>query len=221
MTTLEKINEKQLKHVPRLAPGDTVKVHAKIIEGTKERIQIFEGVVLRVKGSGIGATFTVRKISYGVGVERTFLLHSPKLTKVQVAKRAKVRRAYLTYLRELRGKSAKLRDKQFDSLTVNVKEDELRPENLAPPVSTIDGLDEDITEMTSEASNVKEGEISTEEIAGMELMENETTEEKVDDDESLAPSLEVEEGLAKAERDTENGETHEGEIAEKKSEEKV
>ena len=93
-------------------------------------------MVLRVKGTGISSTFTVRKISYGVGVERTFLLHSPKIAKIQIVKRAKVRRAYLTYLRNLRGKSAKLRDKQFDSLAVNVKQEDLKPEELAPPMIT-------------------------------------------------------------------------------------
>jgi len=221
MKTIERINEKQLKNVPDLAPGDTVKVYAKIVEGNKERIQIFEGVVLRIKGSGIGATFTVRKISYGTGVERTFLLHSPKLTKIQIAKRAKVRRAYLTYLRELRGKSAKLHDKQFDSLAVNIKEEELKPEELAPPTTESDNLDKEITEMTEEASDIKEGETNIEEVAEAELAEDKQTMNEIDKDETLAPSAEIAEGLEKAEIDLEKAETHEGEQSEKKSEEKI
>ena len=106
MKLIETLHQNQIKNVPDLKPGDTVRVHTKIIEGSKERIQIFEGVVIRVKGSGIGQTFTVRKLSYGIGVERTFLIQSPKVAKIEIKKRAKVRRAYLTYLRGLRGKAA-------------------------------------------------------------------------------------------------------------------
>ncbi len=209
-----KINDKQLKNVPQLAPGDTVRVHAKIIEGSKERIQIFEGVVLRVKGDGINTSFTVRKISYGVGVERLFLLHSPKLAKVQVVKRAKVRRAYLTYLRELRGKSAKLRDKQFDALAVNIKEEELKPEDLAPP--KIEEAEETQSQ-PSESINISLAE-STEEIAEEETRLDETA-ELADMDESEAPEVEVTEGLAEAQKDIENAEALEGKQAEKKVEE--
>ena len=209
-----KINDKQLKNVPQLAPGDTVRVHAKIIEGSKERIQIFEGVVLRVKGDGINTSFTVRKISYGVGVERLFLLHSPKLAKVQVVKRAKVRRAYLTYLRELRGKSAKLRDKQFDALAVNIKEEELKPEDLAPP--KIEEAEETQSQ-PSESINISLAE-STEEIAEEETKLDETA-ELADLDESEAPEVEVTEGLAEAQKDIKNAEALEGKQAEKKVEE--
>ena len=94
-------------------PGDTVKVWVKVIEGEKERLQAFEGVMIRKRGGGASASFTVRRISYGVGVERTFPLHSPRIDKIQVLKRATVRRAKLYYLRELAGKAARLKEKRF------------------------------------------------------------------------------------------------------------
>jgi large subunit ribosomal protein L19 len=93
-------------------PGDTVRVSVKVVEGEKERLQAFEGVVIRRRGTGAGASFTVRRISYGVGVERTFPVHSPRIEKIQVTKRAKVRRAKLYYLRELAGKAARLKEKR-------------------------------------------------------------------------------------------------------------
>jgi large subunit ribosomal protein L19 len=97
--------------LPAFMPGDTVKVHVKVIEGTRERIQIFEGTVIKIHGGGLSKTFTVRRVSYNVGVERTFPLHSPKIAKIEVAKRGKVRRAKLFYLRNRVGKSAKVKEK--------------------------------------------------------------------------------------------------------------
>jgi large subunit ribosomal protein L19 len=94
-------------------PGDTVRVSVKVIEGEKERIQAFEGVVIRRRGGGASASFTVRRISYGVGVERTFPLHSPRIDKIQVMKRAAVRRSKLYYLRDLAGKAARLKEKRI------------------------------------------------------------------------------------------------------------
>ena len=94
-------------------PGDTVRVSVKVIEGEKERLQAFEGVVIRRRREGAGASFTVRRISYGVGVERTFPVHSPRIDKIQVMKRASVRRAKLYYLRELAGKAARLKEKRL------------------------------------------------------------------------------------------------------------
>ena len=93
-------------------PGDTVRVQVKVIEGEKERIQAFEGVVIRKRGEGARASFTVRRISYGVGVERTFPLHSPRIESVQVIRRAQVRRSKLYYLRDLAGKAARLKEKR-------------------------------------------------------------------------------------------------------------
>jgi len=95
-----------------IAPGDTVRVSVKVVEGEKERIQVFEGVVIRKRGDGVSASFTVRRISYGVGVERTFPLHSPRIDKIQVMKRATVRRSKLYYLRDLAGKAARLKEKR-------------------------------------------------------------------------------------------------------------
>ncbi len=100
-------------------PGDTVRVMVKVIEGEKERLQAFEGVVIRRRGGGAGASFTVRRISYGVGVERTFPLHSPRIDRIQVMKRAAVRRSKLYYLRELQGKAARLKEKRFVQVPVS------------------------------------------------------------------------------------------------------
>jgi large subunit ribosomal protein L19 len=94
-------------------PGDTVRVWVKVIEGEKERLQAFEGVMIRKRGGGAAASFTVRRISYGVGVERTFPLHSPRIDRIQVMKRATVRRSKLYYLRELAGKAARLKEKRI------------------------------------------------------------------------------------------------------------
>lgn len=105
------ITKEQLKSdLPDFRPGDTVKVDVKVVEGTRERIQVFEGVVIKRRGSGISETFTVRKISYGVGVERAFPVHSPKIAKIDVVRRGKVRRAKLYYLRALRGKAARIKE---------------------------------------------------------------------------------------------------------------
>lgn len=98
--------------VPAFRAGDTVKVHVKVIEGSRSRVQIFQGVVIRIHGSGIGRTFTVRKVSFGVGVERTFPLHSPIFEQVEVVTRGDVRRAKLYYLRNLRGKAAKIKERR-------------------------------------------------------------------------------------------------------------
>lgn len=98
--------------IPDFGPGDTVAVHAKVVEGDKERIQVFEGVVIKRKGKGIDATFTVRKISQGIGVERIFPLHSPRIAKIEKLRSGKVRRAKLYYLRNLRGKAARIEEKR-------------------------------------------------------------------------------------------------------------
>ena len=98
--------------VPAFAPGDTVKVHVRVVEGNRERIQVFQGIVIRRKGSGSRETFTVRKVSFGVGVERTFPVHSPIIGKIEVDRLGDVRRAKLYYLRDLRGKAAKIKEKR-------------------------------------------------------------------------------------------------------------
>ena len=98
--------------MPQFRAGDTLKVHVKVVEGNRSRVQIFQGVCIRVQGSGVGRTFTVRKVSFGVGVERTFPLHTPIIDKVEVVTRGDVRRAKLYYLRNLRGKAAKIKEKR-------------------------------------------------------------------------------------------------------------
>lgn len=104
-------NAKENPNIPDFGPGDRIKVSAKVVEGERERIQVFEGDVIRVRNGGPSATFTVRKIASGVGVERTFLRHSPRIDKVEVVRRGKVRRARLYYLRGLRGRAARIKEK--------------------------------------------------------------------------------------------------------------
>ena len=112
-TLIAKINQEQLRDdVPDFRAGDTVRVHARIVEGTRERIQLFEGVVIKRKGAGIQATYTVRKMSNGVGVERIFPLHSPRVAKIDVIRQGRVRRAKLYYLRELNGKAARIPERR-------------------------------------------------------------------------------------------------------------
>jgi len=98
--------------IPDFAPGDTLKVHVRVVEGTKERIQLFQGAVIARQGDGIRETFTVRKVSYGVGVERTFPVHAPSVAKIEVVSRGDVRRAKLYYLRDRTGKAAKIKEKR-------------------------------------------------------------------------------------------------------------
>ncbi|MDX2310982.1 50S ribosomal protein L19 [Limosilactobacillus mucosae] len=112
---IEKITASQLRDdIPEFRAGDTVRVHAKIVEGTRERIQIFQGVVIKRHGAGISATYTVRKISNGVGIERTFPVHSPRVAKIEVVRYGRVRRAKLYYLRERTGKSARIPERRRD-----------------------------------------------------------------------------------------------------------
>ncbi|MBI1910044.1 MAG: 50S ribosomal protein L19 [Deltaproteobacteria bacterium] len=126
MNTVQKIEREGLrKDLPQFQPGDTVKVSTRVREGEKERIQVFEGVVIRIAGSGIRKSFTVRKISYGVGVERIFPLYSPTVAKLEVVSRGKVRRSKLYYLRDLSGKKARLEG-----------EEEFAEANQAPPAAT-------------------------------------------------------------------------------------
>jgi large subunit ribosomal protein L19 len=113
MDVVETIEKEQMRlDIPDFKAGDTIRVHARITEGEKERIQIFQGVVLRKRKGRTGATFTVRKVSYGIGVERIFPLHSPNIDKVEIVSRGRVRRGRLYYLRKLRGKAARIKEKR-------------------------------------------------------------------------------------------------------------
>jgi large subunit ribosomal protein L19 len=113
MQTLDSIDAASLRtDIPVFRPGDTVKVHVRVVEGNRTRVQVFQGVVIRRHGGGVRETFTVRKVSFGVGVERTFPVHSPVVDKLEVVMRGDVRRAKLYYLRDLRGKKAKIKEKR-------------------------------------------------------------------------------------------------------------
>ena len=113
MNIIEILEKEQLRSdIPQFAPGDTVRVHARIVEGTRERIQVFEGVVIGRQGTGVREPFTVRRIASGVGVERLFPVHSPRIAKIEVTRRGIVRRAKLYYLRGLTGKAARIREKR-------------------------------------------------------------------------------------------------------------
>ncbi|WP_163510339.1 50S ribosomal protein L19 [Fodinicola acaciae] len=113
MNTLDALDAAQKRSdIPEFRPGDTLKVHVRVVEGNRSRIQIFQGVVIRRQGAGVRETFTVRKMSFGVGVERTFPVHTPVIDKIEVVTRGDVRRAKLYYLRDLRGKAAKIKEKR-------------------------------------------------------------------------------------------------------------
>jgi large subunit ribosomal protein L19 len=113
MNVIDQIEREQMKaDVPQLRPGDTVRVHAKVIEGSRERIQVFEGLVIRVTGGGSNRAFTVRRVAHGIGVERTFLIHSPRIDKIEVLRHGLVRQARLYYLRTKVGKAARIRERR-------------------------------------------------------------------------------------------------------------
>ena len=112
MNLIHEIEREQLREVPQFKAGDTVRVHFRVIEGSRERIQVFEGTVINIQGGGLNETFTVRKQSFGVGVERTFPMHTPKIDKIEVRMIGDVRRAKLYYLRDKLGKKARIREKQ-------------------------------------------------------------------------------------------------------------
>ncbi len=108
---IDQLEKSQMKQdIPDFKPGDTVRAHVRVVEGSRERIQVFEGVVIKRRGAGMNESFTLRRVSYGVGVERTFPLHAPKVEKIEVMRRGRVRRAKLYYLRQLRGRAARIRE---------------------------------------------------------------------------------------------------------------
>ena len=134
MDIIKSIEHEQLKNkIPELKIGDTVRVHVRIKEGKKERIQVFEGIIIKKQGGGVNATFTVRRISYGVGVEKTFLVHSPLLEKVEVVRVGKARRAKLYYLRDRVGKAAKTKEKigaRIETREITIKEEVVPGESV-------------------------------------------------------------------------------------------
>ncbi len=167
MDIIKSIEHEQLKSkVPMLKVGDTVRVHVKIKEGNRERIQVFEGIIIKKQGGGLNETFTVRRISYGVGVEKTFLLHAPSTEKVEVVRVGKARRAKLYYLRDRVGKSAKTKEKvgaRIETKEVTLKED-LVPETeealeeapVTEAVETMDTVKEEVVEKVAEVTPAEE-----------------------------------------------------------------
>ena len=149
MDIIKSIEHEQLKNkIPELKVGNTVKVHVRIKEGNKERIQVFEGIIIKKQGGGVNSTFTVRKTSYGVGVEKTFLVHSPLVEKVEVVRVGKARRARLFYLRDRVGKAAKTKEMvgaRIENREITIKEDlveepvaEVKEEAVEAPAETVE-----------------------------------------------------------------------------------
>ena len=139
MDIIKSIEHEQMKNkIPLLKVGDTVKVHVRVKEGNRERIQVFEGIIIKVQGGGVNQTFTVRRISYGVGVEKTFLIHSPAVEKVEVVRVGKARRAKLFYLRDRLGKSAKTKEKvgaRIETKEITLKEELVEEAPVAEEVA--------------------------------------------------------------------------------------
>jgi large subunit ribosomal protein L19 len=158
MNTTDLVEQSYLrKGLPQFRPGDTVKVHVRVVEGNRERVQVFQGVVIRRSGGGLRETFTVRKISFGVGVERTFPLHSPSIAKLEVAQHGHVRRAKLYYLRDLRGKKARIKERRIDEAKLAAME-EMRAEEEALGAAA----EESSMETLEEAETIAELETSDE-----------------------------------------------------------
>lgn len=182
MDIIKSIEHEQLKNkIPELRVGNTVKVHVRIKEGNKERIQVFEGIIIKVQGGGVNQTFTVRKISYGVGVEKTFLVHSPLVEKVELVRVGKARRARLFYLRDRVGKAAKTKEKvgaRIEDREIIIKED-LAEEPVAEEVATAEPVAETpAVEETAKVEEVK-AEAAPEEAPAVESQEV-TVQETVD-----------------------------------------
>jgi large subunit ribosomal protein L19 len=147
--------------VPEFRPGDTVKVHVRVVEGNRERVQVFQGVVIRRQGGSIRETFTVRKISFGVGVERTFPVHSPSIAKLEVVSRGAVRRAKLYYLRDLRGKKARIKERRIDDAKLAAMEE-------AAAARAAEAADDDAVDDTDEAADAVEAEADSEALEASE-----------------------------------------------------
>ncbi len=148
MNTLDALDAATLRRdLPSFRPGDELKIHVRVIEGNKSRIQVFQGLVIRRRGSGVRESFTIRKISYGVGVERTFPVHTPVIEKIEVVRRGDVRRAKLYYLRELRGKASKIRERRggnfgpSETIVFETGEAEVLTEEVLAPVEVVEAVE--------------------------------------------------------------------------------
>ena len=185
MDIIKAIEHEQLKaKIPDLKVGNTVKVHVRIKEGNKERIQIFEGIIIKVQGAGVNKTFTVRKISYGVGVEKTFLIHSPLVEKVELVRVGKARRAKLFYLRDRVGKSAKTKEligARIENKEIIIKGEEAPVEEAVKTEETASEVVKEEpakAEETSEKETVEDKETPVEEAVKEEPVKAEETSEK-------------------------------------------
>ena len=190
-SVIDNLERAQLRRVPSFAPGDRVKVHFQVIEGERRRTQVFEGVVIARQGSGARETFTVRKQSFGVGVERTFPVHSPKIEKIDVAARGEVRRAKLYYLRDRVGKGARVRERDYYG-----PEDEIAPGLVHQPEVVAEAAEAD--EQTPEADAteqvvaeiVEDDEGGAEEVASEEIADDAPDEQPETDSSDAAPAAE-------------------------------
>ena len=162
MDIIKSIEHEQLKNkIPVLKVGDTIRVHQRIKEGNRERIQVFEGIIIKKQGGGVNATFTVRRVAYGVGVEKTFLVHSPMVEKVEVVRVGKARRAKLYYLRDRVGKAAKTKENigaRIENKEIVLKEDTLEAPEEAPAVETENPTTQEVVDTVKEetVTEVKE-----------------------------------------------------------------
>ena len=159
MDIIKSIEHEQMKNkIPDLRVGNTVKVHVRVKEGNRERIQVFEGTIIKVQGGGVNQTFTVRRISYGVGVEKTFLVHSPTVEKVEVVRVGKARRAKLFYLRNKLGKSAKTKEQvgaRIETKEIVLKEEMAEAPEEAPAVETENPVVEEVTDTVTEETTTE------------------------------------------------------------------
>ena len=190
MDIVKSIEHEQLKNkIPDLKVGNTVKVHARIKEGNKERIQVFEGTIIKVQGSGVNKTFTVRKISYGVGVEKTFLIHSPLVEKVELVRVGHARRAKLFYLRDRVGKAAKTRE--IAGARIEDKEIEIKgAEVVEVPEEGTTEIEEPVSEEVVETTEALATE--TVEVKAEEVVEAPAEEEVKEEEKEEAPKTEKE-----------------------------
>ena len=163
MDIIKAIEHEQIKNkIPELNVGSTVKVHVRVKEGNRERIQVFEGIIIKVQGGGVNQTFTVRRVAYGVGVEKTFLVHSPNVEKVEVVRVGKARRAKLFYLRDRVGKAAKTKElvgARIETKEITLKEDaKMEDEPETAVTETVDTVSEEVTEKVEEVTPVEKKE---------------------------------------------------------------
>ncbi len=186
MDIIKSIEHEQLKNkIPDLRIGDTVKVHARVKEGNRERIQVFEGIIIKKQGGGVNETFTVRRISYGVGVEKTFLVHSPNVEKVEVTRVGKARRAKLYYLRDRVGKAAKTKEKigaRIETKEIVVKE-EVVPGESDVVEEVVEVVPETAEAPVEEVKVEEKVEDKKEEVKAEEVKEESKTEEKAEETE--------------------------------------